>query len=188
MERILRREVPIEEDEKAAADVDAEAAAKLDGGSAAKPDDARPAATVDDIAAAAAAVPRFRVIEETVIDIKVVRVAALQASLNALPVGASDVKCVYFTRSREGPLPVTPDGATDDSIADFVEYGTVAEDTLKALEVVVQVRNGAVLHGAQWALSGFGGCVIGGGRTSVLLSTLSQWCTRVARSVVRCCC
>ncbi len=82
--------------------------------------------------------PRFRVVEEMIVEYKTQKMATLQARLNRLPPGA-DARAVYFTRSRDGPLPAASE-RIDDDMSEYVEYGVVTVDSLKTLEVVVQVR------------------------------------------------
>ncbi len=148
-----------EADEKATADVDAERAAKVEAGGAA---DALAGAAGAGAGAGdeekAAPLPRTRIIEEVVVDMKVLRVPTMQVRL-APPPSAPDARVVALCRVREGALPINADDVVDDSIADYVEYSLIAGDTLKSLEMVVLDVFRPVLephlggHGA-WSFSG----------------------------------
>ena len=127
VERIIKREVPLEP-EPPAAEAPAEAGEAKEAQES--KEESKPAGEGAEEPAPEA--PATKIVEETVIEYQTVRALQLFARLNSLPPGA-DANAMYFVKTKDTELPMVADNVGE-VMCELVEFGAVTVDTLKALE------------------------------------------------------
>ena len=80
--------------------------------------------------------PKFRIIEEEIIERVVTVKTLLQASIGTLPQGVFGVTAVYFVKTKDGAL--SPPGDVNEYMADVIEYGSIAPDMLNSIEALLR--------------------------------------------------